>query len=147
MRSLSFVLAGLTGLTGCFGDTQQPATFRFECKSDGDCTDPEQCIDSLCQVPCTYASFEDDCPGDTVTCFNGLCSNLCELDGRGCPGTQDCLEVPIDPGAGGFGGVDTSNLGICGSKCSADSCPDGELCLEGICVPLAGGETTGGTGD
>lgn len=152
MRSHLLFLGLAFGLGACFGDTQQPSAYRFDCKSDGDCKDPEQCIEGLCQIPCTFASFEDDCPAEQnfVSCFNGVCSNLCELDdGAACPGAQSCVEVPFDPGAvgGGFGGVDVSNLGVCGIKCTDGSCPDGELCLEGICIPLEGGETGGTGGD
>lgn len=150
MRSLLLVLGAVVGLAACFGDTQKPAAYRFECDADGDCKDPEKCIEGLCQVPCTFATAEDDCSAEFVTCVNGTCANLCELDdSAACPGAQACIEAPIDLGGGGFGGVDTSNLGVCGVECSADSCPDGEFCLEGICLPIDTGGDTGGdtTGD
>jgi hypothetical protein len=153
-RSLcATALAG--GVAGCFGDTAAPPAFRFDCASQSDCDEPEECIDGLCQVRCTYSTFETDCPGTEgyAACFNGLCAHLCDTAAKvpPCPGNQSCRTVPldgIDLGGGGLGGssIDLENLGVCGVACDADSCPDGELCVEGVCVPLDAGETDG-TGD
>ena len=134
---------GGAGAGACYSERLPPPTYRYACSSDGDCDDEEECRDGLCETPCTIATFEDDCGSGFAFCFNGACSNTCEVDGDVCPGSQECVslaEFGIDLGGGGgspFGGGSSSELGLCGRMCEGDGaglCPEGEACFEGFCV-------------
>jgi hypothetical protein len=136
------VLAGFAGAASCYSDRLPPPTFRHVCNGDNDCIEGEQCIDGLCQVPCTQATFSDDCPegGGYAMCFNGVCSHVCQLPGGPCAAGQECLDLGFDlaalggGGGGLFGGSDSDTpLGVCGRPCE-DGCPTGEVCLQGFCV-------------
>lgn len=137
------LLAGFAGAASCYSDRLPPPTFRYVCDTTADCNEGESCIDGLCQIPCTLATFADDCPpeGSYSLCFNGVCSHVCELAGGLCAAGQTCIDPGFDlaglfgdGGGGGGGGSDEElTLGICGETCDADSCPMGEACLEGFC--------------
>jgi hypothetical protein len=160
-RVLALACAGASAtLVGaCYGERLPPPTFRFSCDDDDGCEDGERCIDELCQVPCTTATASEDCPTSAgyATCFNGVCSHVCQPDDDVCPEPQTCLSFDIvsDGGyaGGGFGGGSSElELGICGVPCeSEDDCPEGEMCLSGACVPLEDGDdgdtADGTTGD
>lgn len=141
------VVAGLAAAAatthGCFSERLAPPTFRYACTDDTDCEGRERCIDALCQVPCTQATFMDDCAegGTFALCLNGVCSSPCLVDQVECPGAQTCLDLGIDLsdliGSGGFGrGASPEGpIGVCGVLCEGnDACPDGEVCLSGFCV-------------
>ncbi len=127
----------------------------------------EQCIAGLCQFSCSGSVLDfinpsavSDCPSDNdgYTCFNGTCNHLCDAaaDPSQCSAPQTCVEFAD------FGDLpDLESLleqlpqekpGICGILCSADdtsTCPDGQLCFDGVCVDLSGGlpgtSSTGGS--
>lgn len=140
------ILAGLATAAamteGCFSERLAPPTFRFACGDDRDCEGPEKCIDGLCQVPCSQATFAEDCAegGTFALCLNGVCSSTCAIDEVECPGNQTCLDLGVDlgqlAGGGGFGGGSSdARIGVCGTPCEGDaSCPSGEVCFTGFCV-------------
>jgi len=128
----------------------------------------EQCIAGLCQYACSGSvlgfidpSAASGCPpnNDGYTCFNGTCNHLCDAAAETpeCSSPQTCVEFAD------FG--DIPNLdslleqlpqqrpGLCGVLCDADdasTCPDGQLCFDGLCIDLSGGlpdTTATGTGD
>jgi hypothetical protein len=147
MRHLHLSMIALLGAlslnlgSGCFIEPGEPPAFRADCSSDGECKDGEACIASLCQVPCSTATFEEDCGGDGnyVTCFNGVCASTCdaEAESNPCPGAQECIGFDLSE----FG---ASDIAICGQSCDAAGappCPEGETCLEGVCLDLSGGDT------
>jgi len=147
--------AGFGFGSGCYAEREPPPTYRYQCGGDGDCEEGEECRDGICERMCTQATFEDDCDTSThVMCFNGACSNTCEVGANVCPSVQECVdlsELGIDIGGGSsnpFGGGSSATLGICGRKCSEgdDLCPDGEMCLPDLTIPGADGEelTVGG---
>ncbi len=124
---LPTLLVALTA-SACYSERLPPTTFRHTCGGDGDCGDDESCISGLCQVPCTTATSLEDCgaPGQGSTylgCINGVCSSICDPGSTNCPGQQSCATLPGEESAG-----------VCMEECSADSCPDGEICIEGFCA-------------
>ncbi len=169
-------------VAGCFRDGTPPPAFRFNCEADSDCEalldnmgepvldengDPyaEQCIAGLCQYACSGSvlgfidpSAASGCPPDND---GYTCNHLCDAaaDPPECSDPQTCVEFAE------FG--DIPNLedileqlpqerpGICGVLCDAEdasTCPDGQLCFDGLCIDLSGGipdttATSGGTGD
>jgi hypothetical protein len=153
-----FVLCLLTTVVaGCYSDRLPPPNFRHACGGDGDCGSAERCISGLCQVPCTQATAEDDCPSTDgfVACFNGACVGSCQLppevcEGEGadevcerperqgsCSKPQLCIDLGIDLGGGGggfFGGGGDVDVGVCGEWCTENSCPEGEICIQQFCV-------------
>ena len=143
------------GFAACFIDTPQPPSFFFDCGSDADCQDGEECVSGLCQVTCTFETFEDDCPSSDgyIACFNGVCAKSCSLsDDAPCTKPHDCVAFDlggIDLGGLG-GGLDPDDFGLCGEACDPDdpsTCAEGEFCFEGYCAPLGGsdgGDETGG---
>jgi len=117
----------------------------------------EECINGLCQYSCSGSVLDlvlnpmavSGCPPDRdgYTCLNGTCNHLCDAaaDPPECSGSQTCIEFAD------FGDIPDlddllSNLpqdkpGMCGTLCEADdasTCPDGQLCFDGICVDLGG---------
>jgi hypothetical protein len=137
------IACAVTASAGCFSDRLPPPTFRYSCSVDDDCTEPEACIRGLCQIPCTQATFRDDCPsaGSYAACFNGVCSNVCTVGADHCTKPQSCIELPLDlngggGGPGGGGGSTADEIGLCGVQCMPgdDVCPTGEVCLQGFCV-------------
>ena len=127
------LLAALTavGPTGCYSERLPPSYFRNSCGNDGECGDDESCVSGLCQVPCTMATATEDCGlssqgGAYLACINGACASACSLDDDPCPGSQSCGEIPIL--------TEQLGAGICMEECSADSCPDGEVCVLGFCA-------------
>jgi hypothetical protein len=139
--ALALAVASSIAGASCFSEQPPPSTFRFKCATDGDCQAGERCIDQLCQIPCTLASFEEDCPsaGGYGACVNGVCSSLCTVGSDQCPQPQMCLDlgVALNPG-GGFGGASESgSFGVCANPCSsATGCPTGEICLAALQLPL-----------
>jgi hypothetical protein len=123
---------------GCYAERLPPPAYRYACDADNDCSDPERCIDSLCQIPCTYETFADDCPeaGGYLFCVNGTCSTGCELGSDECPNSQQCLDIgiPEDQGGGGFFGGSTGPLGVCTVPCGETTCPSGQICVAGACA-------------
>jgi len=81
-------------LAGCYSERLPPPTYRFSCGSNSDCDSGrgESCIDNLCQISCTLATFSDDCPdGNYTTYFNRVYANLCNADDPVYPGVQSYL--------------------------------------------------------
>ncbi len=116
----------------CYSERLPPPTFRHQCSANGDCGDGESCVSGLCQVECTQATATDDCGlmgqgASYLACINGVCSTACDLSADPCPGPQSCLEIP--------GISEALGSGVCMEECSAGSCPEGELCLQGFCAP------------
>ena len=144
LRFLVGLLAGLSVVMACYSERLPPPNFRYGCTQDSDCSDPQRCIDNLCQIPCTQATFSTACGqnGGFAFCLNGVCSSTCLQSDDNCPGRQRCLSPGFNLGSligggggfGGGGGVDTEDLGICGMECTPSSCPEGEACFAGFCV-------------
>ena len=143
------LLVGLLCLSAnaCFIEPGEPPSFRYDCSSDDQCEEGQQCIASLCQIACSTATFADDCPqdGSALLCFNGVCASSCDADASPdpCPGAQSCMDFDLSE----FG---QENLAICGQSCDtpdAPPCPGAEVCLEGVCLDLAGGDSGDTTGD
>jgi hypothetical protein len=142
LTALALAFAVMASI-GCYAERLAPPAFRFSCDRDADCREPEACIQGLCQIPCTQATFREDCPsvGSYALCFNGVCSNVCTVGAGHCPEPQECTTFPFDPpsGNGGPGGAappPEDPIGICGVACSPGdgTCPEGEQCLQGFCV-------------
>lgn len=136
---LSSVLAVLAGaLVGsCYAERQPPPSFRYACDSDGDCLDNQECIDGLCETPCTLDTFADDCPNGELACLNGVCSSGCDVAKNTCPGAQECVDLGIDiSGGGGFfsSGDADAVVGVCMRPCTETSCGELQVCIEGFCV-------------
>ena len=131
--------------SGCYAEREPPPTYRYQCGGDGDCNEGEACRGGICERLCTQATFADDCDtGTHVMCFNGACSNTCEVGAGVCPSVHECVdlsELGVDVSGGSsnpFGGGGSSGpLGVCGRKCEEgdDLCPDGETCLPDITIP------------
>lgn len=140
--------AGFGFGSGCYAEREPPPTYRYQCGGNGDCEEGESCREGICERTCTQATFEDDCDSTHVMCFNGACSNTCEVGAGVCPSVQECVdlsELGVDIGGGSsnpFGGSTSGPLGICGRKCSEsdDLCPDGETCLPDLTFPGPDGE-------
>lgn len=132
-RQLGLALAALAGVAAaCFVEVGEPPAVRFACGSAADCLDGEDCIDGLCQTPCTTATFSDDCPSDAAACINGVCADLCDPTvSDACTAPHECLSLGGGDGGDGFGG---QSVGLCGTLCTEGSCPDGEACFEGYCL-------------
>lgn len=178
-RSISARASLLLGLgliagvaVGCMTPVGLPPQFRFSCESDDDCqviTDDdgeemyrERCIAGLCQYPCVgtvFTTVTGECPNnDYFGCFNGVCSHLCDSVTKLCPAPQTCIlqDVPDDVVGEIPGGIDLEQTGVCGIRCDAEGapeCPEGQFCIEGVCIGFgditggdtSGTETTGGT--
>jgi hypothetical protein len=126
-------------VVGCYSERATPPTYRYPCSSSEECPQDQSCIDGLCEIPCTTATFEDDCPqnGSFLTCFNGVCASGCDVEDELCPTGLECVDLGLDVSGGGFiGGGSDATIGVCGRMCEAGttSCPDGEICLQGFCV-------------
>ena len=140
LPALALALASAVGLSACFIEAQPGTNFRFECDATTDCEDGETCVSGLCQVECTIATFQQDCPstGDYTGCLNGVCANTCSTADDTCPSPTECLSAPSSIGgplSGLFGG---GSVEVCGETCSEldpTSCPTGEICDQGVCVP------------
>ena len=133
------VVFGIGLAAGCYSERATPPTYRYPCSSSDQCPEDESCIDGLCQIPCTTATFEDDCPqnGSYLACFNGVCAGGCDVAQTRCPGDLECIDLGLDVSGGGFiGGGSDATIGVCGRMCEpgTTSCPDGEVCLQGFCV-------------
>lgn len=123
-------LAGLglmLGLGGCFIESAQPSTFRYQCDAADECNDGEVCSDGLCQQPC--GAGLEACPGATL-CLNGFCSSLCPTSEDVCPAPQECVSLSAEAEA------DEESSGVCTILCDdADHpCAEGQLCLAGFCA-------------
>lgn len=117
--------------TGCYSERLPPSYFRHSCGGDNECGDGSSCVSGLCQVECTMATATADCGlsaqgGSYLACINGVCASACSLDNDPCPGSQSCAEIPLL--------TEQLGAGLCMEECSADSCPDGEVCLLGFCA-------------
>lgn len=137
---------------GCFIETEPPPTFRYRCDDASDCRDGEACDDGLCQFTCTVETFSEDCPNEDgfATCFNGHCTHVCQISEDRCTSPQRCLSLPVavvepDPTT-----PPASDFGFCGIPCEEGGCPDGQTCIESVCLatcdemdtdPLACGAT------
>jgi len=162
-RSLWGLMALTLGMgAACFTDTPVPPTFRFQCSSDSECeqlTDgdgevlyAQSCISGLCQYACEtdLLASQSDCPPNEgyLGCFNGVCTHLCDQTDRLCSAPQTCQMGAVPPEfAAMLGGAD--EIGLCGIACDdadAPDCPEGQTCLEGICIDLSG-LTTGSDSD
>ncbi len=127
--SVALLASGL--VSGCFTERLPPPAFRYACGSDVDCGMGDRCISGLCQTPCSQATFAMACDTRShVACFNGACASLCEIaEGSKCPSPQTCIDVGLSEVSS-----ETAGFGVCGTACTGDTCPEGELCLEGFCV-------------
>lgn len=151
--ALPWGLALGVGATGCFSPPPPPPGFRHSCGSDDQCGSDETCVQGLCQLPCSSVDPELACPDGGGICFNGACSDVCQIDDAHCSAPMECIEVPDVGGGGGFGGAPTEGVGICGSLCDEadpETCPTGEVCILGFCLDpgsLTGGEDSDGGSD
>lgn len=150
MAGRSHLLAGLgsgllvsLALGACFIEPAAPATFRFQCSSDSECSDAEVCSNGLCQQPCG-GDEDDPCPQDDPVCLNGYCSALCLTDDDVCSDPQDCVSLAAP-------GEDPGSTGVCTIPCSDSApCPDGQACLEdfgGLCVATCTDTSECGSGE
>lgn len=134
---LAAVLGGAVVGGACYSQSPAPPAFRNKCADDSECLEGESCVDSLCEVLCTQATFDEDCRGGNhVACFNGVCATGCPLNRpEVCPPAKECIDLGLSAGGGGFFGSATA-IGLCGTPCDdADHpCPSGEVCFEGACV-------------
>jgi hypothetical protein len=146
---LAAMAAVLLGHSGCFQQPAAPPAFRFSCGSADDCEAGETCLEGLCQVPCTFGNAATTCFEDGyLTCWNGGCASACPLgDDGACPGSQTCIDLGLSGSSGGFGGGSSTAVGICGTLCTADSCPAGEACFEGACLRPCGTDADCGEGE
>lgn len=147
-RSLGLGPVVLLGalLAGCFSKPPPPPGFRTTCAEDGECADGEECVQGLCQIPCSSADPDRACPDGAGVCFNGACSDICLLEDSRCSDPMECLEFPVE--ANEFTGL-SEGSGICGILCDESdpsTCPEGELCVLGFCVD-PGSLSTGGDSD
>lgn len=140
-RLIRLALACGVGVSiGCYSERLPPPTYRYACDADEDCDPGEVCLDGLCQIPCTQATFDEDCPSEDfyIACFNGVCSDACTVGKAQCPAPQSCISLGLDVsgGDGGFtaGAPVDDPIGVCGVECEPGSCPEGEQCLQGFCV-------------
>lgn len=135
----------LVSSSGCYSERPPPPNFRYTCESPDDCSEFEDCIRGLCQVPCTQQNAQEQCTDrGFLACVNGTCTSTCGVGVDGsCPGTLECIEVDLGfnggGGGGGFGGFGGGGggdepLGVCATPCTADNgvCPEGQFCFEGI---------------
>lgn len=124
----------------------------------------ERCIQGLCQYPCGGSLVDlfnpmadNGCPPDNnFFCFNGTCTNLCDgaVDPPPCSAPHTCIEfASLDTFAGSEDAaaylemLPSERSGLCGVLCEdAEDCPEGQLCLSGVCLDLSGFGTTGTTG-
>jgi len=132
------ISAGFAVASACYSERPAPPAFRYKCNSNADCFDNEVCLDGLCQVQCTQATFSEVCTGDNhLYCFNGLCSTGCDPTDEDsvCPQSQECIDLGLQVSVGGFiGSGGSESVGLCGNLCTPTSCPETEICIEGICV-------------
>ena len=127
----------------------------------------ERCISGLCQFACVGSVLDlagggggggqSPCPDDKAGyyCFNGTCNHLCDGadDPATCSPPQTCLELADFPGFEALAEALADQLGqerpgICGIRCDAEGappCPEGQVCLQGVCLPFGGGTTGGDT--
>ena len=124
----------------------------------------EQCIDGLCQYACSGSVLgfidpmaKSGCPPDRegYTCFNGTCNHLCDAaaEPSECSTPQTCVafaeivgDVPDLEDL--LAMLPQERPGLCGVLCDpedATTCPDGQLCFDGVCVDLSGGASDSGT--
>lgn len=145
------IAAGFAAASACYSERLAPPTFRYSCSSDGDCNADERCLGGLCQVPCTQLTFDDVCTQQNhLACFNGVCSTGCvpSEDENPCPSSQTCIDVGLSASGGSFVSSGSEMMiGICGSQCTEGSCPEGEDCVEGVCITTctSTAECPGGT--
>ena len=134
--SMAMTVSAVAAALGCYYETTPSPSFRYRCNSTDDCETPETCIDGLCQIPCTQATFDEDCPDDGrfVACFNGVCASTCSRREANCPAPQECIE--FGPRYSGLlarlGQSDRNGLGLCGNLCDGQ-CNGNEVCGEGFC--------------
>jgi len=137
-RGVALLALGLSGGLGtsCFIETDPPPTFRYSCNGDGDCPSGESCDAGLCQVACSAATFNEDCPAEDgyATCFNGHCTHVCQPSEDRCSRPQRCLPLPGGAISEDDGGDSLSDFGFCAQPCDETGCDDGETCLEGVCL-------------
>ena len=142
-RTLTLLaVSGLAAvLSGCFIESAQPSTFRFECDATDECTNGEVCSDGLCQQPC--GAGQEACDNGTV-CINGFCSSICPVSQDVCPAPQECVSL-----SGETGEEDQGGSGICTILCDdADHpCGEGQLCLAGFCATQCAGVEECGSGE
>ena len=99
------------------------------CATDDDCSAARECRDGVCALPtrCTSAS---DCPADQI-CEGGLCQTQTEE----CASSVDCPPnfVCFEGGCYAPGTLPDQSDGDC------EGCRNGEVCIDGSCVPLDAG--------
>ena len=124
-----------------------------ECSCDADCADdganPGACIYGVCMTmatgPCASAGSQGECAAGS------RCWNLTDFDG-GSICWPDCSAHTCAGTCDGDGScvptADSNCDGSCGTACSctADSCGDGLVCVDGGCVPEAAGAPGPGPG-
>lgn len=127
-RLATLLLLGCsTAAASCFIESPPPPASRYTCDTDADCEGGEVCASGLCQVPCTLATFAQDCDASVgyIACYNGFCAHLCEPSNSNCTPPQTCISI---------GEIEGMSAGICGEDCSVSGCPTGETCLSGVCL-------------
>jgi hypothetical protein len=148
-------MLGILGMSACFIESAEPATFRFECGPSSECDVGEVCASGLCQQACGTDEAAA-CPQTAPVCLNGYCSSVCPISEDVCPAPQSCMSLTLpdeDPAESGVCAVPCSeaapcpdgmfcyaDLGVCVQTCmSTDECGSGEECLMGFCVPSDAG--------
>ncbi len=141
-RRICFGLC-LWGATGCYTERVQPATFRYACVDDTDCTDDERCVAGQCETPCRVLTSAVDCAGNTLSvCVNGVCTNACQLERNHCPGRHACTVAP--PPLARL--LQIGAAAVCMTPCSETGCPEGETCMGEACLPTCEQASDCGTG-
>ncbi len=121
------------------------ANVTVPCNADLDCGGAgARCVNGACAARSSLCSDTTQCPGGEL-CVAGLCTPQCSAGGS-CPVGFDC-DLTNNRNVCSLGGCSTTNdcfnggvcvEGHCAQRCAAgdaSSCPAGELCVNGGCIP------------